>query len=139
MQGIVGNQATLQREERIMARFEAFHQAHTQGSASCPYRSRLLPRIDSQDTWIFRSPLPQLSSKELEFELGRSRCDNRLAASLLDAGLTVTSPSFAIPTHHLHHHHHGEKDEQQRRYGYTGQDQVNGKLAFVMLSDQWLF
>lgn len=73
------------------------------------------------------------------------RCDNRLAAALLDAGLAVTSPSFAIRAHHLHQQEKVSIDpekveeKQKRDFGYTGKDQVNGDLAFVLLSDQWLF
>ncbi|CAM9445349.1 unnamed protein product [Phaeothamnion confervicola] len=62
-----------------------------------------VPRIDSQDAWIFRAPLPlpAMAAAAAEFPLGRPRCDNRLAAILMDAGLRVSSPSLSLVAHHV--------------------------------------
>jgi hypothetical protein len=39
----------------------------------------LLLRTDSQDAWIFKSPLPQAVIEQSNFPLGAVKCDNRLA------------------------------------------------------------
>lgn len=77
MMEVAQRQSRLAAEGEIMAQYEAFHQAHTQdgtsGQGHCAYSSKLHPRIDSQDAWIFRSPLPSSLSKHVDFELGRPR------------------------------------------------------------------
>ena len=50
-----------------------------------------LGRIDSQDTWIFQSPV-KVDMKQADFELGRGGCDNRIARVLVDSGLKVSNP-----------------------------------------------
>ena len=60
----------------------------------------------SQDTWIFYSAhLPTLNekfSKQLSFQLGQIRCDNRIAYILKDMGLTPINPMNYIKSYHLH-------------------------------------
>lgn len=63
----------------------AFHSA--MGGEGSFYHSTLHPRIDSQDGWIFRAPLPQAVVDDASFEIGRPRCvyisskESRLCAS----------------------------------------------------------
>ena len=45
---------------------------------------RLRARADSQDAWIFRAPVPPLAT--FDTELGRAKCDNRVAFVLGAAG-----------------------------------------------------
>ena len=82
------------------------------------------PRMDSQDAWIFRSPLPPL---ECDFPLGLLQADNRIVQVMIDAGMRVSNPSLAIKAHHL-------QLSQQR--DYTEQDTVTGKLKLLPISDE---
>jgi hypothetical protein len=56
----------------------------------------LSPRIDSQDAWIFRSPIKEEVIYLSSFFLGAPRCDNRLAAILNISGHKVFNPSLSI-------------------------------------------
>lgn len=56
-------------------------------------------RADSQDAWIFRSPLLLPSAA---FPFGILGCDNRLAWELQQAGRPVFNPSRTIRACHLH-------------------------------------
>lgn len=61
---------------------------------------------DSQDTWVFRSPI---RSVEAGFPPGVPGCDNRLAHELHAAGYTLANPNLHIAT--FHHH-----AEEKRNY-----------------------
>jgi hypothetical protein len=54
----------------------------------------------SQDTWIFKSPLPTNFSCSLY--LGTPGCDNFVAYLATKAGLITNNPSLLIITRHLH-------------------------------------
>jgi hypothetical protein len=56
-------------------------------------------RSDSQDVWIFRGPIKNISAN---FFLGYRGCDNRLAFEIVKAGYSILNPSLSIKTHHLH-------------------------------------
>jgi predicted O-linked N-acetylglucosamine transferase (SPINDLY family)/glycosyltransferase involved in cell wall biosynthesis len=56
------------------------------------------PCIDSQDVWIFKSPLKEI---EHDFELGNWGCDNAFAALLYKNGYELLNPSLTIKTYHL--------------------------------------
>lgn len=43
-------------------------------------------RADSQDAWVFRTPVPESVIAQSEFYLGAPRCDNRIARIFADAG-----------------------------------------------------
>ena len=93
-------------------------------------RLELPMRADSQDTWLFRSPLPgtlplrrfaDLTRRDhthdptaashdahttewpLDFAMGRPRCDHVVAAVLSDAGMRVRNPALDVVTIHMHH------------------------------------
>ena len=54
-------------------------------------------RTDSQDAWIFQTPLHTLLISEYtDFPLGAVRCDNRLAKLLKELNYNVIGPVFAI-------------------------------------------
>lgn len=55
-------------------------------------------RADSQDAWVFRSPLVLAA----DFRMGIGGCDNRIAAVAQESGLKVSNPSLSIRC--LHHH-----------------------------------
>lgn len=65
---------------------------------------RLPLRSDSQDAWVFASPLPldELALGRLAFELGRPRCDNRAAFVLWAAGVNVRNPCWDLRARHVH-------------------------------------
>ena len=61
-------------------------------------RITLLPRTDSQDAWIFQSPLllSHQALDSLDFYFGTPRCDNRLLYVLSLENITLTNPALAI-------------------------------------------
>ncbi len=46
----------------------------------------LFPRVDSQDAWIFSTPIPESIIGQSEFFLGAPKCDNRIAYLFSRAG-----------------------------------------------------
>jgi hypothetical protein len=54
---------------------------------------------DSQDAWIFETPIPPIAA---DFCLGKPGCDNRLAYEAERAGLVVLNPSRSVRARHLH-------------------------------------
>ncbi|MBK7362944.1 MAG: hypothetical protein IPJ01_11670 [Micavibrio sp.] len=62
--------------------------------------SVLFDRPDSQDTWIFKGAIPQISGAD--FTLGVAGCDNKIAYLLEQSGYNVINPSRTIKTYHLH-------------------------------------
>ena len=55
--------------------------------------------VDSQDAWIFVTPIPHFPC---DFSLGTPGCDNRIAWEAEHAGLEVSNPSLSIRANHLH-------------------------------------
>ena len=64
-----------------------------------PSGYKLLDRRDSQDVWIFRAPVRDISG---DFSMGIPGCDNRLAFKIEKVGYDVTNPSKTIRFGHLH-------------------------------------
>jgi hypothetical protein len=87
-----------------------------------PGVQRHFDRSDSQDAWLFESPLPRI---EGSFHLGAPGCDNRIAYEAERAGLLVSNPSRTIRACHLH-------TSEIRRY--TPQDRVEGPTRMVPAS-----
>jgi hypothetical protein len=100
---------------------------------------RLRPRADSQDAWIFRAPLPALQT--FDTELGRPRCDNRLAFVLGSAGYDVVNPAFALRPRHVQRVFlaNGTVPSQAKARSYTSPDEARGSTRYVPLADQWVF
>jgi hypothetical protein len=89
----------------------------------------LFPRIDSQDAWIFRSPINQDVIEFSSFPLGAPRCDNRLAAILSRSGYQLANPLFRL--------HAVEVMSTGRRSGlYDMAGAPIGETANVFLTDQ---
>jgi len=59
-------------------------------------------RPDSQDSWIFTSPMNEKVEEEASFFLGRMGCDNLIAWIAHSAGLKLTNPAHQIIARHLH-------------------------------------
>jgi len=81
--------------------------------------ARFFDFADSQDAWIFDSPIREFPR---DFHLGLPGCDNRLAWEASQAGLALSNPSRSIRIFHLHL-------SQVRRYR-NGQG-LEGPYAFV--------
>lgn len=58
-------------------------------------------RADSQDVWIFRTPIKLLPNLA-HFTLGVPGCDNRIAAVIMESGYNITNPCKSINAFHLH-------------------------------------
>lgn len=63
-------------------------------------RARPFHRADSQDVWIFRTPIKEIP--EATFGLGVAGTDNAIAHLLEQAGYKVTNPCKSIHAFHLH-------------------------------------
>lgn len=78
---------------------------NTKSLRLCPV-SHITKAGGSQDTWIFYSAhMPTLNerfSKQLSFQLGQIRCDNRIAYILKDMGLSPINPMKQLKSYHLH-------------------------------------
>ena len=59
------------------------------------------PRNDSQDSWIFKSPL-NISLSKIDFTFRTLGCDSLFAKYVYDSGLKVMNPSYDIITTHVH-------------------------------------
>ncbi|RYG70054.1 hypothetical protein EON64_01205 [archaeon] len=54
-------------------------------------------RTDSQDSWVFNPPLPDLLlTEDTAFPLGVPRCDNRIALLFEKAGMQIYNPALFI-------------------------------------------
>ena len=54
---------------------------------------------DSQDCWIFKSPI---NINGADFTMGRLGCDNKIAYLAYESGMNVINPRGQIITRHLH-------------------------------------
>lgn len=106
---------------------------------------RLLLRVDQQDSWIFRSPLPfdvpdfsefiglrgsavrHTADSPLRFPLGVPRCDNRIIHVLRSLGCDVRNPALDVVTIHVH-------SDQARPY--TRRDVVPGDVDVVTIDER---
>lgn len=59
------------------------------------------PRSDSQDCWIFKSPL-KVDTKKLNFEFGTLGCDNVFANIIFNSGIYISNPCLNIISIHIH-------------------------------------
>ena len=98
----------------------------------------LRPRADSQDAWVFRAPLDGV---DLPVELGRGKCDNHAAATFADAGYAVANPSLAVRPYHVQNcaKRANATAAPPKLRSYTSTTEVKGRVAYVPLSDAWLF
>jgi hypothetical protein len=60
-----------------------------------------IPRDDSQDCWIFKSPL-NVDLDKLNFSLGTLGCDSIFASIVNDSGIKLSNPSLDIVSIHVH-------------------------------------
>ena len=79
------------------------------------------PRNDSQDSWIFKSPL-KVNLDKINFSFGTLGCDSIFANVMHDSGLKVTNPCYDIITTHVH-------NTEYRTYSVD--DRIHGKYCLV--------
>ena len=93
-------------------------------------------RTDSQDAWIFHSPLNKSLSAQADFYLGAPRCDNRLAELLRLAGHPVRNPPFLLHAVELDSAKAEPGwDEGRNMYGTNGSVLGDGRHLLI---DTWL-
>ena len=74
------------------------------------------PRSDSQDSWIFKSPL-KINTNDLDFSFGTLGCDNMFASILYDHKYELLNPSYDIIIYHLHNVEERNYTETERIHG----------------------
>lgn len=79
------------------------------------------PRSDSQDCWIFQSPL-KINTNEIDFTFGTLGCDNIFASKVHEQGYELLNPSYDITIYHLH-------NEEERNY--TCDDRIHGNYCLI--------
>ena len=90
----------------------------------------LRPRIDSQDTWIFHTPVRIANDKEMDFEIGRLRSDNRIAATFMEVvNYRVVNNPLHIKTFHL--------QNETDRPGRTNAEQIPGRFSMLRIRLGW--
>lgn len=57
---------------------------------------KLRLRVDSQDAWVFSTPVPNDVVQRSDFFVGQARCDNAIASLFHDAGYSVENRAFAL-------------------------------------------
>jgi hypothetical protein len=80
-----------------------------------------IPRYDSQDCWIFKSPL-NIDLTKLNFSFGTPGCDSIFANIVNDIGIKVSNPSLDIVSIHVH-------NTEFRTYSYI--DRIHGKYCII--------
>ena len=89
-------------------------------------------RSDSQDSWIFTSPISGQLAEDSDFFLGRMGCDNKIAYLAHKHGMKVTNPAHLIRTRHLHLVDHRTYFEHERVGGAH-----NDEFLKVHPTDDW--
>ena len=74
------------------------------------------PRCDSQDSWIFKSPL-NINLNNVDFSFGTPGCDNIFATELFNSNYELYNPSYDIISIHLHDDNEREDNEYTRIHG----------------------
>ena len=60
-----------------------------------------IPRDDSQDSWIFRSPL-NINIENINYSFGTLGCDSLFANEISESNIKLSNPSYDIITTHVH-------------------------------------
>lgn len=81
-----------------------------------------IPRDDSQDAWIFNSPL-KINLSYLDFHFGTLGCDSIFANAVHEnTFLKISNPAYDIITIHVH---------QTQFRTYNCDDRIHGKYALI--------
>jgi len=65
------------------------------------FKRHEIPRNDSQDSWIFKSPL-NVNLNNFDFSLGTLGCDSFFAQKIYESGYIISNPSLDIVSIHYH-------------------------------------
>lgn len=86
-------------------------------------------RLDSQDAWVFKSPMGLSVVEKSNFPMGAPKCDNRLARLFYEASYKVLNPALTA--------HAVEVDLRTRSAAAhgSGVPAVQGSTALVLFSD----
>lgn len=79
------------------------------------------PRNNSQDSWIFKSPL-NIDFNKIDFSFGTLGCDSIFLFNVYDTGLKISNPSLDIVTTHLH-------NSEFRTYNID--ERIHGKYCLI--------
>jgi len=96
------------------------------------------PRTDSQDCWIFKSPL-KVETKLLNFEFGTLGCDNVFANIIYNSGIYISNPCLQIRSIHVHSSNFRTYDDSTRLWGtYCKLPPCKlREMPPVFFTDQW--
>jgi hypothetical protein len=75
-----------------------------------------IPRNDSQDSWIFKSPL-NVDLNNFDFSLGTLGCDSVFAQKIYEEGYKISNPSLDIISVHYHLIDYRTYSTNDRLYG----------------------
>jgi hypothetical protein len=102
------------------------------------YSKEGVPRSDSQDSWIFKSPL-KTDTSLLNFEFGTLGCDNVFANIIYNSEIYISNPSFSIISIHLHSSNYRTYTNESRIYGtYCNLLPCNlREMPNVSFTDSW--
>jgi hypothetical protein len=87
-------------------------------------------RTDSQDAWLFQSPVPEVLVSASDFPLGVPRCDNRLAFLFHRLGYRILNPAFDI-----HAIEYATSASELREGLYDIKNSVPGDVRNVLVDD----
>jgi hypothetical protein len=80
-----------------------------------------VPRNDSQDSWIFKSPL-NVDLDNFNFSLGTLGCDSVFAQKIYEAGYKISNPALDIISIHYHLTNYRT---------YTMDDRLHGRYCLI--------
>jgi hypothetical protein len=80
------------------------------------YTLHNIPRNDSQDSWIFQSPL-NIDLNQCNFSFGTLGCDSIFASIIYDSNIKISNPSYDIISTHVHKSDYRTYDETTRIHG----------------------
>ena len=102
------------------------------------YSKNGTPRNDSQDCWIFKSPL-KVDTKLLNFEFGTLGCDNVFANIIYNSGIYISNPCLEIKSIHVHCSNFRTYDNSTRLWGnYCKLEPCKlREMPPVFFTDQW--
>jgi hypothetical protein len=78
-----------------------------------------LPRDDSQDCWIFKSPL-NVDLEKINFSFGTLGCDNIFATIVYNSGIKICNPCLDIVSIHVHNTEFRTYNVDNRIHGKYG-------------------
>ena len=90
------------------------------------YNNKIIPRFDSQDCWIFKSPI-NIKIEKYDIIIGSSGCDNRITYLLNEDKIKLWNPYKFIKIYHLHKYRDNyiTHFEENQKYLFIQPDESN--------------